>query len=163
MKRGRGFRARCPAHDGDSPDTLSIIEGRDRDGNPCTLLHCFAHNCDVKEICAALGIGVANLFVIHPDYARETRNQERSRTPAIAHLRTIQNATPDDLAAIMLEDFIYSDLSFIETCEDARRKLWELAQEPPRRERFTRAFESRHLNADRFWEMLRGEMEGGRA
>ena len=51
----RGSMARCPAHHDKNP-SLSIAEGADR-----ILLHCFAL-CETRDIVAALGITMADLF-----------------------------------------------------------------------------------------------------
>ncbi|MGO4609546.1 hypothetical protein AB4142_24690 [Variovorax sp. 2RAF20] len=53
---GRGFTARCPAHEDGSP-SLSIKEGED--GR--VLLNCFA-GCPPQEVVAALGLTMADLF-----------------------------------------------------------------------------------------------------
>jgi len=53
---GAGWQARCPAHQ-DSNPSLSISEGAD--GR--TLVRCHA-GCDVKAICGALGVALADLF-----------------------------------------------------------------------------------------------------
>ena len=55
-RSGRGWIARCPAHDDRHP-SLSIVKAAD--GR--ILLHCFA-GCLVEMICEALGILVADLF-----------------------------------------------------------------------------------------------------
>jgi hypothetical protein len=70
------FRARCPAHDGDNPTALSVGVGADGRA----VLWCFAHECDVEAITAALGLSVADLF---PDghrngYRRPLRPLRRS-------------------------------------------------------------------------------------
>ena len=52
---GKGWVARCPAHEDRSP-SLSVDE---RDGK--ILLHCHA-GCTIEAICAALGIGMRELF-----------------------------------------------------------------------------------------------------
>ena len=52
------FRARCPAHDGDNPTSLSIRVGADGRG----VLWCHAHQCDVVAITSALDLRVADLF-----------------------------------------------------------------------------------------------------
>jgi hypothetical protein len=52
---GRGWIARCPAHEDRSP-SLSI-----REANEKVLLHCFA-GCAVGAICDALRIRLSNLF-----------------------------------------------------------------------------------------------------
>lgn len=53
---GRGFTARCPAHEDRGP-SLSITEGED--GR--VLLHCFA-GCHPQEVVAVLGLTMADLF-----------------------------------------------------------------------------------------------------
>jgi len=55
-KTGRGWAARCPAHDDKSP-SLSIASG---DGGR-VLLYCHA-GCDFTDICDALGIAVSDLY-----------------------------------------------------------------------------------------------------
>jgi hypothetical protein len=52
-----GFRARCPAHNGDSNTSLSIKEGDDGRA----LLTCHA-SCTLGDIVGALGLGVVDLF-----------------------------------------------------------------------------------------------------
>src|SRR5215204_2054758 len=52
------FRARCPAHNGTSADSLSVKEGDDGRA----LLICHA-GCELQEICDTLGISVVDLFV----------------------------------------------------------------------------------------------------
>lgn len=53
---GKGYIARCPAHDDHSP-SLSIREGDD--GR--VLLHCFA-GCSFRQIIAAMGLDVSDMF-----------------------------------------------------------------------------------------------------
>jgi len=57
-RNGKGHTALCPAHD-DKVRSLSVREAGHK-----ILLHCFA-GCSVKEVCAALGIEVADLFTDH--------------------------------------------------------------------------------------------------
>ncbi len=52
---GRGWTARCPAHDDQHP-SLSVTERECR-----ILLKCWA-GCDVREIVGALGLGMQDLF-----------------------------------------------------------------------------------------------------
>ena len=52
------FRARCPAHEGESRDALHVVEGADRR----VVLHCFAHGCDPQTIVAAVGLQLGDLF-----------------------------------------------------------------------------------------------------
>src|SRR5262245_23825648 len=78
VRHGDHWRAACPAHSGENPQSLSIREGRDKYGHPMTLLHCFAHECSIEDICRALGISVRHLFCIQPDYAKATQNLPRA-------------------------------------------------------------------------------------
>lgn len=55
-KSGRGWLARCPAHE-DRSASLSLGEGRDGRA----LLRCFA-GCEMGDVVAALGLEVADLF-----------------------------------------------------------------------------------------------------
>jgi hypothetical protein len=52
------YRARCPAHFGNSDDSLSIKEGDDGRA----LLYCYAH-CEIGDILEALNLGMTDLFV----------------------------------------------------------------------------------------------------
>lgn len=58
-KSGRGWMARCPSHQDNSP-SLSVTEG-DRG----LLIHCFAH-CEKQDVVAALGLTMADLFFDAP-------------------------------------------------------------------------------------------------
>src|SRR5262249_8240117 len=90
-ERGRGWVARCPAHDDRAP-SLTICEG-DRG----LLLHCFAL-CPIEAICNAIGLGVPDLFydrAQNPCDRREAqrkRQVERQRREAI---RNVQGLTLD--------------------------------------------------------------------
>jgi len=55
-RRGE-WRARCPAHNGNSSDSLSVKEGDDGRA----LLICRA-GCDLRQIVGALGLGMVDLF-----------------------------------------------------------------------------------------------------
>lgn len=68
-KAGRGWTAKCPAHE-DRTASLSVGEGHD--GR--VLLHCFA-GCDAGAIVAALGFSLADLYPGKPDIADMTREQ----------------------------------------------------------------------------------------
>jgi hypothetical protein len=61
-KTGKGFMARCPAHDDKKP-SLSISEAADGK----ILLHCMA-GCSVNDVCRSLGIELSELF---PDGDRD--------------------------------------------------------------------------------------------
>jgi hypothetical protein len=148
-------------HGGSNPTALGIAQGRDRYGNGVTLLHCFARNCAVEDICAAIGIAVKDLFCIHPDYARANRHVPRSRSPRVDRLRTMQDPSPDEMAQVMLEEMIVSDPQWIEECAPARAKMWELAQaSPPARRQFFRALRAAGLDPSMFFETLAQECGG---
>lgn len=159
---GNRWRAPCPAHSGSNPTALGIAQGRDRDGNPMTLLHCFAQDCSVEDICAAIGIEVKDLFCIHPTFARAHRHAPRSRSPRLAQLRRQTTPlTPDEIAQIMLEEMIVSDPQWIQDCAPARAKMWALAQASPKaRALLSRALHAAHLSPSAFWDALRREQEG---
>ena len=120
-----------------------------------TLLHCFARNCAVEDICAAMGIEVKDLFCIHPDYAREHRQGPRARSPRVERLRTMQEPSPDEIAQIMLEEMIVSDPQWIETCEPARAKMWGLAQASTKaRAQLSHALRQAGFSPELFWDTL---------
>lgn len=153
---GKKWRARCPAHGGENRQALGIAQGRDRDGNPMTLLHCFAHQCSIEDICAALGIEVRNLFLVHPDYARSA--PPRARSPRISRLVALDIVEPDDIAQVMLEEMIVSDPDFIQTCAPARAKMWELASRSVRaKAQLTQALHTSGIHPTRFWTALEQE------
>ena len=56
-QRGDGYRARCPAHNGESEDSLSIQENEDGK----VLLHCHS-GCGNEEIIEALDLEMSDLF-----------------------------------------------------------------------------------------------------
>jgi hypothetical protein len=160
-KHGQGWRAPCPGHGGSNPTALGIAEGRDRYGNPMTLLHCFAMACPVEVICENMGIEVKDLFCIHPTYARANRYAPRARSRRVNDLRAMPEPSPDDIAQILLEEMIVSDPVWIQECAPARAKMWELAQASPRaRALFSHALHKAHLSPSQFWEDLRREQEG---
>lgn len=162
VQHGRRYCAPCPACQSSRTDALSITEGTDRDGHPMTLLHCFAHQCPIEDICAAMGIEVRNLFCLHPDYARATRAAPRARSPRIDRLKAMEDATPDAIAQILLEELIISDPPFIQECAPARQKMWELAQASPKtKEALTKALYDAHLSPVYFWETLAADVERG--
>jgi hypothetical protein len=70
------FRARCPGHDGTNRGSLHVAVGADGRA----IVHCFAHGCSAEEICAGLGLSVADLF---PDGHHRSR-----RAPAMAVRRS---------------------------------------------------------------------------
>jgi hypothetical protein len=161
VKHGDQWRAPCPVHGGESTDCLSIRQVIDRYGNPKTSLHCFAHDCDIEDICAEMGIEVRQLYSIQPDYAKATKHVPRAKSPRIDKLKQMEEPTPDEIAQILLEEMIVSDPAFIQKCAPARAKMWEIAQASHgAREAFTRALREAHVIPARFWEQMRNERGG---
>jgi hypothetical protein len=80
-RSGDGWSARCPAHEDRNP-SLSIHE---RDGK--ILIHCHA-SCTPEKVCAAIGIGLRDLFLIPPrklsrsELHREAALRARAETAA---------------------------------------------------------------------------------
>lgn len=160
-KHGEQWRAACPAHHGDNRQSLTIAEGTDSFGHPMTLLHCFAHNCPVQDICAAMGIHLRNLFSIHPQYAKATRNQPRAHSPRVERLKHAHAGyTSDEIAQLLLEEMIVSDPQWIQECAPARAKMWELAlASTDARSAFNKALRLAHIPIDLFWRDLTHEQE----
>jgi hypothetical protein len=84
-KSGKGFIARCPAHNDRRP-SLSISEGRD--GR--TLLRCFA-GCEPEAIASALGLTMGDLFAA----------TSRPAHPQRATIEMAQAALDDELRAVL--------------------------------------------------------------
>jgi len=79
-KSGRGWVARCPAHEDRSP-SLSICDG---DDGRVLLLHCFA-GCSAADIVAAIGLELADLFdrpreQLTPQRRAEVRDRVQRKT-----------------------------------------------------------------------------------
>ena len=92
-KNGRGWTARCPAHD-DRRASLSIGEGEDGQ----VLLHCHA-GCQVRDICTAMGITQADLFV------RDTGHRDKPRVVAIYPYHDEQGAVLYEVVRYVPKDF----------------------------------------------------------
>jgi len=74
-KSGDGWKAKCPAHD-DRHSSLSINLGDDGRA----LLHCHA-GCTVEAVCAAINVGVADLFPPATRVATATEPAGRQQEP----------------------------------------------------------------------------------
>lgn len=72
-RAGRGWMAKCPAHDDRTP-SLSVREG---EGGKI-LLHDFG-GCSVGEICAAMGLRLADLFGDDPVSSEEIVARRKRR------------------------------------------------------------------------------------
>jgi hypothetical protein len=107
----------CPAHDDDDP-SLSITYDGDK-----TLLHCFA-GCAVEDICAAVGIMVADLFANDlPPRSPRPRLPKRSET---------LSPPPEEGNALALElavQFILCDVTNL-AMEGIQHTLREAAAHP---------------------------------
>src|SRR5437016_5577135 len=66
---GTGFKALCPAHD-DKNASLSVSQGRDG----AVLVKCHA-NCGTAAVCAAIGIGLGDLFPTRNGKATAARRE----------------------------------------------------------------------------------------
>lgn len=74
-RNGTGWRAKCPAHDGDSPNSLSIAPGE----NGGTVLHCFK-GCSAESIVSAVGLTMPDLMPANSNGVH--RNGHAMTTPA---------------------------------------------------------------------------------
>lgn len=75
-RAGRGYQARCPAHDDRTP-SLHLTEGADER----VLIKCWA-GCDTTRIVQALGLELKDLFVQRdPDELRAVPPRLRQRVP----------------------------------------------------------------------------------
>jgi len=82
-QQGKGWTARCPAHEDKGP-SLSIAEGDD--GR--VLLHCFA-GCSAADVVGAIGLKLADLFHerisdLSPDIRRATQQAFKQTSWAAA-------------------------------------------------------------------------------
>ena len=99
--QGRGYLARCPAHDDKSP-SLSIDEKDDGS----LLIHCFA-GCPAADVLAAVGLELKDLFPASnlpfskkKDYARAKKHREYKRLLDFERLvvcRVESPANPDEV------------------------------------------------------------------
>ncbi len=87
-----GFRARCPAHNGDSDTSLSIKEGEEGRA----LLTCHA-SCDLREIMGALGLGVVDLFAHNGHRSSPARKAATPKKPSAPKAGAEKTLTTDEL------------------------------------------------------------------
>src|SRR5262245_32461460 len=161
VKHGTGWRARCPVHGGDNPQSLHIWASTDQYAHPMTSIYCHAQHCARADLCAALGIEERQLYSFDPRANGRSLGLPAGRSPRIAKLKGLPNPTPDDIVQAILEEEIVADPEWIETCAPARKKLWELAQQTPEiKGAFTRALVAAHLVPSVFWKTLAREYEG---
>ncbi len=87
-----GFRARCPAHNGDSDTSLSVKEGEDGRA----LLTCHA-SCGLQDIVDALGLGVVDLFAHNGHRTNPTKKAKTSKAASGPRTNDEKLLTTDDL------------------------------------------------------------------
>jgi hypothetical protein len=93
-ERGVEIRARCPAHNGTSEDSLSIKEAENGD----VLLHCHAE-CENEDIVEALDLDLADLF---------SKNGKASK-PLSKEARPAEVRTVDELPGVIEDYFTFED------------------------------------------------------
>ena len=93
-ERGDEIRARCPAHNGTSEDSLSIREAENGD----VLLHCHAE-CENEDIVEALDLEMLDLFSGNGRISKPLTKEDRP-----AEVRTV-----DELPGTMDEYFTFED------------------------------------------------------
>jgi hypothetical protein len=81
------FRARCPRHDGDNPESLHVAVGADGRA----VMHCHAHQCRVEDIVAALGLQMGDLFPAGHHRARRRQLPTARRDELTGNVRTVMN------------------------------------------------------------------------
>src|SRR5829696_3992294 len=91
-ERGDEIRARCPAHNGTSEDSLSIKEAENSD----VLLHCHAE-CENEDIVEALDLDLADLF---------SKNGRASK-PLTKKARSAEVRTVDELPGVIEDYFTF--------------------------------------------------------
>lgn len=76
---GRGrWRAKCPAHGGDNPSSLSVSETSDG----VVLLKCWAHDCSAADIVSAVGLNLSDLFPPGHGHGNHPRHKLKWRQDA---------------------------------------------------------------------------------
>jgi putative DNA primase/helicase len=93
-ERGDEIRARCPAHNGTSEDSLSIKETENGD----VLLHCHAE-CENEDVVEALDLDLADLF---------SKNGKASK-PLTKEARPAEVRTVDELPGMIEDYFTFED------------------------------------------------------
>ena len=160
-RHGSHWRAKCPAHGGDNPTSLAISEGVDKDGHPCTLLYCHAHQCKLDDICTAIGIERRNLFLVTPDASPTWRNAPRDDRIKKHPLAYKEQANPDDITEVMLDAMLTDEQDFLDHCPPAREKLWHLCQDPMRLNRLLTMLRTHGIIPQPYLVQLRNEFSHG--
>jgi hypothetical protein len=82
--RGNGWKSRCPAHNGEGKSLIVTLADSGH-----ILIHCFAHECEVGDILAAIGMTVGDLFP-EPLPERRAHQQVKHAVPAMDVLRVMR-------------------------------------------------------------------------
>ncbi len=83
--RANGWKSRCPAHNGDG-QSMSVTHG----DNGYILIRCWAYQCDVADILAAVGMNVGDLFPERLPERRANQPPLKHAMPAIDVLRVMK-------------------------------------------------------------------------
>ncbi len=89
IPRGKGWQACCPAHDDHRP-SLSIDEGDDGRA----LVNCH-RGCETKEVCAALGLTLADLMPSNNPNPKPRNGKERTQNPQNSHVGAVSRNCED--------------------------------------------------------------------
>lgn len=101
--KSNGWMSRCPAHNGDG-QSLAIT---DKD-NGYILIHCFAHECEVSDILAAVGMSVGDLFPERlPD---RSYSPPKHAVPSADVLRVMRHELA--IVQVLMSDFANGNLDF---------------------------------------------------
>lgn len=95
--KANGWMTRCPAHNGDGRSlAVTLLD------NGMIMLHCFAYQCDVSDIVAAIGMTLSDLF---PDRLPEHRYEPRKHgVSSIDVLRAMKHE-------LLVVDFLAQDFT----------------------------------------------------
>lgn len=118
-KGGRGYTALCPAHKDEKP-TLSIDEKADK-----IVLHCHTKVCTPNDICAALDIGVKDLFF--ESYQTKQAGEKRAYNTNTAKKIVAVYPYIDETGELLYENVRYEPKDFRQRCFDENGKeVWNL-------------------------------------
>lgn len=121
-----GYLALCPVHS-DSKPSLTI-----KDGKRCVLVGCLSHNCDLADICKAVGISRRSLWYdsetkldakAYAEAQRKRREHERAEAENKLEMRYWANETQQwERAAALL----FTHMLTLESTPQAQRvaDLW---------------------------------------
>lgn len=115
---GKGWRARCPAHEGRSA-SLAIAQG----DNGTLLIHCFA-GCPVVDVLAAVGLQVSDLFV-HRDLRALTsaERQQLRQAARIVQWRAALSVLCEEANVVLIGACQLSDDTSLSNSDLARLRL----------------------------------------